>query len=92
MASINSHVKCHSGAVIDTLTEVHQNEITRDIAARYPWDKRAWATNANACQQLIETETNGRQYPDDILKCISLNENMQISILSGPINNIPALV
>ena len=42
---------------------------------------------------------NGRHFPDDIFKCIFLNENIQISIKiwlkfvpSGPINNIPALV
>ena len=42
---------------------------------------------------------NGRQIPDDIFKCIFLNENASISITislkfapKGPINNIPALV
>ena len=42
---------------------------------------------------------NGRYFPDDILKCIFLNENVWISIRisqkfvpSGPINDIPALV
>ena len=42
---------------------------------------------------------NGRQFPDDIFKCILLNENVWISIqislkfvLKGPIKNIPALV
>ena len=42
---------------------------------------------------------NGRQFPDDISKCIFLNENVWISIKislkfvpKGPINNIPALV
>ena len=37
---------------------------------------------------------NGHQFPDDIFKCISLNENVSISIKipKGPINNIPALV
>ena len=42
---------------------------------------------------------NGRHFPDDILKCIFLNENVWISIKispkfvpKGPINNIPALV
>ena len=40
-----------------------------------------------------------RQFPDDIFKCIFLNENMSILIKisqkfipKGPINNIPALV
>ena len=42
---------------------------------------------------------NGRHFPDDIFKCIFLNENVWISIKislkfvpKGPINNIPALV
>ena len=42
---------------------------------------------------------NGRQFPDDIFKCIFLNENAWISIKislkfvpKGPINKIPALV
>ena len=47
----------------------------------------------------IEAETNGRHFPDDIFKCIFLNENILISIKislkfvpTGQINNIPALV
>ena len=47
----------------------------------------------------IKAETNGRHFPDDIFKCIFLNENVLISIKSslkfvpnGQINNIPALV
>ena len=47
----------------------------------------------------IEAETNGRHFPDDIFKCILLNENVLISIKislefipKGQINNIPALV
>ena len=42
---------------------------------------------------------NGRHFPDDIFKCLFLNENVSIAItislkfvLNGPINNIPALV
>ena len=42
---------------------------------------------------------NGRHFPDDIFKCIFLNESIWISIEislklvpKGPINNIPALV
>ena len=42
---------------------------------------------------------DGRHFPDDIFKCIFLNENIRISIKislkfvpKGPINNIPALV
>ena len=49
--------------------------------------------------RLIEAETNGRHFPDDIFKCIFLNENVFISIKislkfvpKGQINNILALV
>ena len=48
---------------------------------------------------LIEAETNGRHFPDNIFKCIFLNENALVSIKislkfvpKGEINNIPALV
>ena len=49
--------------------------------------------------QHIEAETNGRHFPDDILKCIFVSENVWIPIgislkfvPKGPIDNIPALV
>ena len=49
--------------------------------------------------QHIEAETNGHHFPDNIFKCIFLNENVLISIKvslkfvpKGQINNIPALV
>ena len=49
--------------------------------------------------QDIEAETNGRHFADDILKCISFNEIVGVSITislkfvpKGPINNIPSLV
>ena len=47
----------------------------------------------------IEAETNGRHFPDDIFKCICLNENVWMSIEislefipKDPISNIPALI
>ena len=47
----------------------------------------------------LRPRQNGRHFPDDILKCIFLNENGWISIKislkfvpKGPINNIPALI
>ena len=46
----------------------------------------------------LRPSQNGRHFPDDIFKCIFLNENVWISIKiplkfvpKGPINNIPAL-
>ena len=47
----------------------------------------------------LRPRQNGRHFPDDILKCIFVNEKVWISIkislkfvLKGPISNIPALV
>ena len=47
----------------------------------------------------LRPRQNGRHFPDDILKCIFLNENVWISIKislkfdpKGPINNSPALI
>ena len=47
----------------------------------------------------LRPRQNGRHFPDDIFKCIFLNENVWIPIKislnfvpKGPINNIPALV
>ena len=48
---------------------------------------------------ILRPRQNGRHFPEDIFKCIFLNENVKISIKislkfvpKGPINNIPALV
>ena len=48
---------------------------------------------------ILGPRQNGRHLPDDIFKCIFMNENIEISIKislkfvpKGPINNIPALV
>ena len=47
----------------------------------------------------LKPRQNGRHFADDIFKCISLNENVWVTIKNslqfvpkGPINNIPALV
>ena len=47
----------------------------------------------------LRPRQNGRHFPDDLFKCIFLNENVWISIKNslkfvpkGPIDNIPALV
>ena len=46
----------------------------------------------------LRPRQNGRHFPDDIFKCIFVNENVILSIEislkfvpKGPINNIPAL-
>ena len=60
------------------------------------WNKKYVEMSSSGCYY---TETNGRHFPDDIFKCIFLNENVLISIKislkfdpKGQINNIPALV
>ena len=56
----------------------------------YTWDR---------IMNTLRLRQNGRHFPNHILKCILLNENVSISITislkfvpKGPINNIPALV
>ena len=51
------------------------------------------------CVNTLRPRQNGRHFPDDIFKCILLNENVWIPIQislefvpKGPINNIPSLV
>ena len=64
-------------------------------AARYGSSGTHWWPNFG----LVRLRQNGHYFPDDIFKCIFLNENMWILIKillkfvpEGPINNIPALV
>ena len=54
------------------------------------------ADNARPCFNALRPRQNGRHFPDDIFKCIFVNENARISIKislkfvsKGPINNIP---
>ena len=56
-------------------------------------------TDAWSSINILRPRQNGRYFPDDIFKCIFLNENIWILIMislkfvpEGPINNIPALV
>ena len=67
------------------------------------WRETHWhALNMNRSVDVINTlrpRQNGRHFPDDICKCIFVNENVGISIKISlkfvpisPINNIPALV
>ena len=65
-------------------------------------DSSVWVNAPQRYRQTFNTlrpRQNGRHFPDDIFKCIFLNENVQISIKislkfvpKGPIHNIPALV
>ena len=55
--------------------------------------------NVLMCLNTLRPRQNGRHFPDDVIKCIFLNESIWISIEislklvpKGPINNIPALV
>ena len=56
-------------------------------------------TSVKYCLNTPRPRQNGHHFPDDIFKCIFLNEKIFISIKisqkfipNGPINNIPALV
>ena len=58
-----------------------------------------WSDLNNRGVNTLTPRQDGRKFPDDIFKCIFLNENMEISIKislkfipRGPINNIPELV
>ena len=65
-----------------------------------------WGTSISICHYVwmaviksLRPRQNGRHFPDDIFKCIFLNENMWICfeislkfVPKGLINNIPALV
>ena len=62
---------------------------------------RATARNAHVGTlfNTMSPRQNGRHFPNDIFKCIFLNENVYISfkisltfVPKGPVNNIPALV
>ena len=57
--------------------------------------KKGWSYVINT----LRPRQNGHHFPDEIFKCIFLNENARISnkislkcVPDGPINNIPALV
>ena len=78
-------------------------DIPRKCLWYFQWDtlyhKTYWQLSVISCCLNIEAEANDRHFPDDIFKCIFLNENVLISIkislkfvLKRQINNIPALV
>ena len=67
------------------------------------WKEKKWNFTSThiliSCLNTLRPRQNGRHFPDDISKCIFLNENMWIFIEislkfvpKGLINNIPALV
>ena len=67
-------------------------------AGRENHELTCWCIDLQSINTLRPRQ-NGRHFPDDIFKCIFLNENVWISINislkfvpRGPINNIPTLV
>ena len=59
----------------------------------------AYDINGDPWVNTQRVRKNGRHFPDDIFKCIFVNENVWISfkislkfVPKGPINNIPSLV
>ena len=92
----------------DSIGGIRQQAIIWHQATSHYW-KQWWprSTTPYVITRLVTQLTlntlrqrqNGRHFPDDIFKCISLNENVWIAIKislnfvpRGPINNIPALV
>ena len=70
---------------------VLQIEVT--VIDEWNGNQSVWDINS------LKPRQDGRHFPDDIFKCILLNENVSIAIKmslkfvpEGPINNIPALV
>ena len=60
-------------------------------------DNAVLLLNGQEWVNILRPRQNGRHFPDDIIKCILLNENELISIplnfvFKGPTNNIPAFV
>ena len=62
------------------------------------WNERRRGAGSGTLTHL-RSRQNGRYFPDNIFKCIFLNDNVLISIkislkfvLKGPINNIQALL
>ena len=70
--------------------ENYFENIVCEMAAMWSWPQ---------CLNTLRPRQNGRHFPDDIFKCIFLNENVWISnkislkfVPKGSIGNIPALV
>ena len=96
-----SNYKCHC----DIYNKPHVYALPSIIQGQSPWSRG----NARGCRPLVHNclarfntlrpRQNGHHFPDNIFKCIFLNEKVQISITISPkfvpnglINNIPALV
>ena len=73
--------------------------LVQTVAWRRSGDKLSSEAMMVRFLNTLRPRQDGRHFPDDIFKCIFLNENVLISIKislkfvpKGPINNIPALV
>ena len=83
------------------MASLGHNELTHYgfvIPSGHQW-LRLWCGMNQCWINTLRPRRNGRHFPDDILKCILLNENVWLSnkislkfVPKGPINNIPALV
>ena len=98
MADIcRSHFQTHCKVFI--LLKCHWN-LFRCVAIRISIGASAWRYQVITWSSVntLRPRQNGRHFPDDIFKCIFLNENEWISIEislkfipKGQINNIPSL-
>ena len=84
-----------SARVFVNIPAVAEREYQNPPASAPRMCERSFSCLVNTLRQ----RQDGRHFPEDIFKCIFLNENVQISIKislkfvpKGPINNIPALV
>ena len=91
----------HNGGIFFS-QDMFSCNMTHEIVITYEMQNdRCIYNSLKICRNIniLRPRQNGRQFPDDIFKCIFLNENVWISIKislkfvpKGPINNIPALV
>ena len=77
--------------------ELNENQFS--IEFELWWIKKTFVKWSPDLFNTLRPRQNGRHFPDDIFKCIFLNENVWIPIKislkfvpKGPINKIPALV
>ena len=91
----NGFIKCPRNSVFTPDLSLRNWDVTRI----YPVIVHSSGSHWSLIYNTLRARQHGRYFADDISKCISLNENVQISnkislkfVLKGPINNVAALV
>ena len=98
-ASVNRYTPIYTTG---TIAKIRCQEVDISIIDRYnSFDNRHgfFVSNGNTNLNTLRLRQNGCHFPEDICKCIFMNENVWILIeiplgfvRKGPIDNIPALV